>query len=1330
VNESKTCLQCGTSVASSEDPCPRCILLRARESSTGPKLGPQFLDDLPLPAETLVIAGKYRVLETIGRGGMGVVYKVKQESLNRVVAVKMLLGGAHASDEYKRRFLQEAKAAAALHHPNIVSIHEWGEEAGQPFFSMDFVDGKNLHDLAGHRPLESKRACEYVRTVALAVHYAHQKAIIHRDLKPHNIMVDLDDQPRVTDFGLAKQLSTTPVGEKSTSAVAGTVAQITETLPDDTESLTLTGQMLGTPNYMAPEQVYSRRAELGPAIDVYALGGILYFLLTGRPPFEAATIPEVIDQVARADPIAPRLLNPALHKDLETICLRCLEKQPRRRYSTAHDVAEELNRFLRHEPIQARPISNFHRFARWCGRNRGLAAALFAVLILLSAVALLSSIAAVRIDAARGDERAQHAQAETNRIRAEQLTLQTQEANKQLATVLEASEIQRAEELFAAGEAPEALACLARVVRKNPVNELAAMRLLSALTYGSFPLPVCEPLPHPGAILRDVEFSPDGRTLVTVAEAGHRATLWESETGRHIADLPLQDWGRSAKYDVAGNRIVTASLNGTANIWDARTGEHLGPELRHADGVNYAEFSPDGKSIVTASRDKSGQVWDAATGERRGAILRHKENVEIARFSPDSRFVATGGFDGTAQLWDATTGEAVGKPLRHGSWVIHLQFSPDGKVLATASSDHTACLWDCQTGSRLLLPFRHEDAVERIAFSPDGNTVATGCWDWRGRLWDRWGTSPTPVLLGHRQPVWECAFAPNGRRVVTASGDHTARVWEPASGTPVMAPMNHRQQIHAARFDPLGMKVATISMDEQAQVWDVRDGRAIPEEFYHDGEVLSAFFLSPSDRLVTISANNTVRVIERKTGQTTSRLQLSRIARILRLSPHGNLVAVASGKTTVQVWDLLSEKLKGQPMEQPSPVECIEFSEDGSMLATGCQDGTVRIWDTATTTEKAPPFIHEGEVTRLRIRGGLMAAAASRRTVSLWNLERHQRLLSTEGSAAMSKMEVSGLDISPDGKSLLVACHDSTAQIWDIPSASPRGAPLQHEARVMAAWFSPDGARIVTVPDENTAWLWDARTLKVVADVMKHSQSNPGPTKAPLRSLTLRSARFSRDGKKLVTASADGTARVWDAATGLPLSEPFQHPASVNGATFNEGGDTVLTASADGIVRGWALFSVTNATPAWLPELAEAVAGRSLNDRNIGEDVARKEFFRLKAQLTSQNDNDLYSVCARWLLADRSVRPISPFSQITLPEFTGRLIAQNTGPTLERAIDLSLTNGLAYARLAVQRLNALPNSAHARAEADFFSRYALKLAPDNEEAREIRQRIIERLRIP
>lgn len=331
-----------------------------------PSAAPIAMPVNPTGIHTGASFGDYQVIETIAKGGMGIVFKARQRKLNRIVAIKMILAGQFADKGDVERFYSEAEAAAALSHPNIVRIYEIGEVQGQHFFSMEYIEGHSLTDLVRENPLTPRRAAEFVQTIAETMQFAHEKGIVHRDLKPSNVLVDAQQRPLITDFGLAKH-------------------------QENESQLTVSGAVIGTPSYMPPEQAEGKGSLIGPRSDLYSIGAILYELVAGRPPFRAASPFETIRQVIQDEPLSPRLVNPGVPRDLETICLKCLQKDPARRYATAQDLADELGRFLRGEPILARPISPLARFWRLCRRYPVAASAIAAAVLLLVTTAAVST---------------------------------------------------------------------------------------------------------------------------------------------------------------------------------------------------------------------------------------------------------------------------------------------------------------------------------------------------------------------------------------------------------------------------------------------------------------------------------------------------------------------------------------------------------------------------------------------------------------------------------------------------------------------------------------------------------------------------------------------------------------------------------------------------------------------------------------------------------------------------------------------------------------------------------------------------------------------------
>ena len=359
--------------------CPECLLQLGLDAAANDGGDSTREPRLPL----LRYFGDYELLEEIARGGMGVVYKARQVSLNRTVALKMILAGHFAGNESVQRFRAEAEAAASLRHPNIVAIHEVGEHEGQQYFSMDYIEGRNLAEAVRDKPMSARHAAACIQTIAEAIQYAHERGVLHRDLKPSNVLLDAFDAPHITDFGLAKRLPTDHRALITDHSKGSGASNQSSVISDQWSDLTLSGQVLGSPNYMPPEQASGKRGQVGPPSDVYSLGAVLHHLLTGRAPFAAESVTDTLQQVLHNEPVSPRLLNPAVPVDLETICLKCLEKGSARRYTTATELAEELGRFLRGEPILARPVGLADKTWRWCRRKPALASSLVLVLVLV-----------------------------------------------------------------------------------------------------------------------------------------------------------------------------------------------------------------------------------------------------------------------------------------------------------------------------------------------------------------------------------------------------------------------------------------------------------------------------------------------------------------------------------------------------------------------------------------------------------------------------------------------------------------------------------------------------------------------------------------------------------------------------------------------------------------------------------------------------------------------------------------------------------------------------------------------------------------------------------
>jgi hypothetical protein len=720
----------------------------------------------PAPGIKVRYFGDYELLEEIARGGMGVVYKARQVSLNRTVALKMILAGQLASAADVKRFRTEAEAAANLQHPNIVAVHEVGEHEGQHYFSMGYVEGRSLAAVVRDRPLPARQAARYVQIIAGAVEYAHQKGTLHRDLKPANVLIGADDQPRVTDFGLAKRIEGGP-------------------------GLTGTGQVLGTPSYMPPEQAAAQRGAVGPASDVYALGATLYELVTGRPPFQAETPLDTLMQVLEVNPVPPRLLNPNVPRDLETICLKCLEKDRARRYRSAKELADDLGRFLNHEPIQARPAGLVRRLGHWARQRPWTKTALAAFMILAAAVVAYGFFAENR---RRGWEKL-YLQAQNARLSIAQQPRRAAGADARLSPAAE-----------------RALSLLRQAHELRPDARLyeEALDVFLAERRGGervYPKPGGEAnLPRELADNRQ-EFP---QPFLLTRDARHvlfPGLLFDAASGE-VERLGGPE-PRLAVCDPTGKLLALRAEPMGVRVQERETGKERFRIDPRPQGISRWRFSPDGRriAVVVGGRDnvpsgfqaRAVEVWDAEKGGRITTIPVPAEEGDAGfDFTADSRSL-TWNVHKEFRIYSAETGGLTFRwPAPQDEKTMgSAALSPDGTALVWANSG-----WDPYRvtavnvvrrvpGGALIrrLAGTGPVGVARVAFTPDGKYVLGDTWggaeEHVGRIfiWDA-GTGELRLWLPGR--AFAAGFGPNGELAVArrhgtgADAELEIDLWRPA----------------------------------------------------------------------------------------------------------------------------------------------------------------------------------------------------------------------------------------------------------------------------------------------------------------------------------------------------------------------------------------------------------------------------------------------------------------------------------------------------------------------------------------------------------------------
>jgi WD40 repeat protein len=1015
---------------------------------------PPAPDDLGT-AEHVRVPG-YEILSELGRGGMGVVYKARQAALGRTVALKMILAGGHTSPDNLARFKDEARAVARLQHPNIVQIHEVGDAGGLPFFSLELCEGGSLEALLDGTPWLPGPAAALVETLARAMDAAHRQHVIHRDLKPANVLLASDVAsggreppecadaggsrpplagfvPKIGDFGLAKRL--------------------------DEAGRTASGAIVGTPSYMAPEQAAGRRQDIGPTTDVYALGAILYELLTGRPPFKAATALDTVLQVLGEEPVPPRRLNPQVPRDLETICLKCLQKEPGRRYESALALAEDLCRFQASEPIRARPVGALGRALKWA-RRRPAAAALAAVGALLL---LLLPVVAVYV-------------VQQQRVRAERDVALTNEAEAQTQRGIAEAEHERAEQLLYARqlalaqsewEAGNVTAAFDLLASTRPESRGWEYRhlyhrfhhLAQRTMYG-----------HDGVV--SVCFSPDGERI-TSSGAG-TVRVWDARTGRVVSTAENHARG---VLSPDGKRIASTSLgDNLIRVFDARTGRQALELKGHRGWVKAVAFSPDGKTLASAAA-RTVRLWDAITGQKLLAIEGHVGDVSSVCFSPDGRHLASGGgqSDRTVRVWDARTGRELLVLRGHSGWVWSVAFSPDGRRIASGSDDTTVRVWDARTGKQLFVLKKHTGPVYSVCFSPDGRRLASASKDGTVSVWD--ADNPLQGVLLLKGYAWggnSVCFSPDGQRLASPGEHEQIQILDARTGFPLLALKGHADGVHSISFSPDGERLASGGWEGRVRVWDARTGKQVQAFWANLNQVDSVCF-SPDGRLLgTGSYQNDVRLWDARTGRKIRELE-GNVGGVYSVcfSPDGKRVASGHGSGTV----LISDTRTGQKVltlkGHVEPVFGLCFSPDGKWIASGAADSMLNVWNASTGQKLFAIKGHTGIVRSVCFSpdGQRLASAGEDGMVRLWHARAGHEILALKGHAR----EVRSVCFSPDGQRMAFASGDGTLEVLDAPTGPEVLVLKGHTGEVTSVYFSRDGKRLTSVSRDTTI-VWDVRT--------------------------------------------------------------------------------------------------------------------------------------------------------------------------------------------------------------------------------------------------------------
>ncbi|MCX5641525.1 MAG: serine/threonine protein kinase [Planctomycetota bacterium] len=1053
--------------------------------------------------------GPYKLISPLGEGGFGSVWLAeRRHPFVQRVALKLVKAGMD-SKAVVARFDQERQALAVMNHPGIAKVFDGGLTAqGRPYFAMEYVKGEPITEFCDRVKLSIDERLKLFEQACEAVQHAHLKGIVHRDLKPGNVLAFMVEgegaKLKVIDFGVAKAMS-----QRMTEHTI----------------FTETGQMIGTPEYMSPEQADPTGGDIDTRSDIYSLGVLLYELLVGATPFDGKELRkkaygEIQRTIREQDPPSPsarlstistkdqatitriesaRKLRASdlvrrLRGELEWIPQKAMRKEPQHRYQSAMALAEDVRNYLQGKPIAAAPESSAYRMRKYVRRNRGL---------VMGAGAVLAALGLGLGATAWAWQKVVDARLETEAVRARE-TLQA--AAPRMSAEPDAP--------HSADEMPSAAGEDARGVAGPVVGSPDPKRDYRAV------MAVNEAI-KAKQTNRDTDFEIQMETLRSLGQERRFELMYAVAESDQSTDKPLGQHKKKVRSvafsSTDGSTIASASDDATIILWDAKTGKLRKTLDGHNDLVTSVAFSPDGTTLASGSFDTTVCLWETKTGTLRKQLLGlPTQQVCGVAFSRDGSKIASANQDGTIVLWDAKDFRRIRSFVGHTEAVNGVAFSPDGKRIASGSDDGTVRVWDIENGQKLLELSGHSGPINRVAFSRDGRIIASASGDKCIRLWDAESGKLRTKLSGHDDAVTSVAFSFDGKFIVSASFDKTIRLWSTETDTPLRTVFGNTAQVYEAAFSPDGKWIVSGSADGKVCLW-----YGMPEHTGYErlrareGGVRSVAFSRNWQTIVSGGVDKSIRLWDTAIGRAIGAPLPGHDSEVMSvaISPDGKQIASGSLDWTIRLWGNTVRVLKGHS----ASVFSIAFSRDGKKLVSGSADKTVRVWNVATGEECfAPLSEHRGSVLSVAFSpdGSKIASAGADGEILLWDAESRVRIRAFVGH----EKSVRGVAFSPDGGIIASASDDKTIRLWDTATGSPLGEPLnRHKGSVNSVAFSPDGRTIASGSFDKTIRLWDTATGSPLGEPLNgHTES-------------VNSVAFSPDGRALASGGDDKSVLIWHA---------------------------------------------------------------------------------------------------------------------------------------------------------------------------------------------------------